>query len=76
MAVDRKDGENGFLGRKSWFLKDSIGVIQTMKSRKKSFARRVTIDGLWNRIGRTLKRKGYCKADIPELIKQARKAEK
>ena len=34
------------------------------------------IDGLWNRIGQTLKRNGYSEADIPRLIKESRKAEK
>jgi predicted DNA-binding protein len=34
------------------------------------------IDGLWNRIGQTLKRKGYSEADIPRLIKESRKVAK
>lgn len=34
------------------------------------------IDGLWNRIGQSLKRKGYSETDIPRLIKESRKAEK
>lgn len=34
------------------------------------------IDGLWNRIGQTLKRRGYSEADIPRLIKESRRAGK
>jgi predicted DNA-binding protein len=34
------------------------------------------INGLWNRIGHSLKRKGYSEADIPRLIKESRKAAK
>jgi hypothetical protein len=32
------------------------------------------IDGLWGRIGQTLKRKGYGEASIPKFIKDSRKA--
>ena len=32
------------------------------------------IDGLWNRIGQSLKRKGHQEAAIPRFIKEARKA--
>jgi len=32
------------------------------------------IDGLWGRIGQTLRHKGYSEADIPGLIKASRKA--
>jgi hypothetical protein len=32
------------------------------------------IDGLWGRIGQTLKRKGYSEANIPKVIKDSRKA--
>lgn len=32
------------------------------------------IDGLWDRIGQTLKREGYSEADIPKIIKDSRKA--
>ncbi len=32
------------------------------------------VDGLWNRMGQSLKRKGYSKDDVPRLIKDSRKA--
>jgi hypothetical protein len=32
------------------------------------------IDGLWNRVGQAMKRKGYSETDIPRLIKDSRKA--
>jgi predicted DNA-binding protein len=32
------------------------------------------IDGLWDRIGHSLKRKGFSEADIPKILKESRKA--